>query len=78
MEEKLHIPVEQIPALCLELYSSHGTTMAGLVVCSTGSGRLTFLACKFLEPPWAADIDTPAMRCAFKCGVSLLAELLYL
>lgn len=41
MEVKLGVPAEEIPAKCAEMYSSHGTTMAGLVVCSMGPGRLT-------------------------------------
>lgn len=39
MEVKLGVPAEEIPAMCMEMYSSHGTTMAGLVVCSMGPGR---------------------------------------
>ncbi|KAK9842679.1 hypothetical protein WJX74_000570 [Apatococcus lobatus] len=31
MEDKLGVLAEEIPAMCMEMYSSHGTTMAGLV-----------------------------------------------
>ena len=37
MRDVLHVPADEVTELCLSTYQSHGTTFAGLVVCSLSS-----------------------------------------